>query len=589
MPGALFPRSPTSEIGDLPNIERRVRPKLEGMESGFTDHDIVVVSSNSSASLTFYENSKSSSSPYVGKPETQARRTKTQDRVNSLGSEGEESQWMRSNGNEGRAENSNAGMERQQQEWTLERMEERLRDKEMIQRLEEEIRKLKEELLKKDDNLPSILLPPPPPPPPVRADDKRIHPALGNSDSSLLIASARAALRRAPMPIEAPINPLKSTKRQGLPTIGVPPDKMAAFLSELKNVRLRKVRSVSGQVSSAANLSINSNTSSASDSSFGGLSDRMDSNSASSVNSTFEYIDSELVKSGTKRKRELSDRHRQSLSYKRPLEILAIHPHTNIEKRSPPKMCTTTSSLASRIGADPGTCLSVYTDAATPSLASDNDHDVSPDEHVPQTPPRVHPQHPRHIGGVPEIIDVDAYIDQNVGMVEDLASPLSPQTVPIQSSSTGSIFSRRLPTSPLPNDLRRKPHRPSKLPRPPRSVISVTRDGDDPPPPTNSAGAKSSTNRYLIHKSEPSRQHRGESTESNSRPLTQRSKGPCQHHSRRRSGQTNPPSAHAHLESPRTLDEELRCAVKSLESIGAGVDNEECGTLFGIGIRENLL
>lgn len=55
----------------------------------------------------------------------------------------------------------------------------------------------------------------------------------------MLFASARAALRHAPPPVELPINPPQ--RRKGQPAIGIPPDKMAAFLNEMKTVRLRKV------------------------------------------------------------------------------------------------------------------------------------------------------------------------------------------------------------------------------------------------------------------------------------------------------------------------------------------------------------
>lgn len=65
-----------------------------------------------------------------------------------------------------------------------------------------------------------------------------------NPDS--LFASARAALKHAGTPVEAPINLGASgigsrAKRQGQPTVNISGEKMAAFLSEMKTVRLRKV------------------------------------------------------------------------------------------------------------------------------------------------------------------------------------------------------------------------------------------------------------------------------------------------------------------------------------------------------------
>jgi hypothetical protein len=65
--------------------------------------------------------------------------------------------------------------------------------------------------------------------------------------ASTPLASARASLKHLAVPFEAPINPAVfggvalRTKRHGQPTVNVPSDKMAAFLSEMKTVRLRKV------------------------------------------------------------------------------------------------------------------------------------------------------------------------------------------------------------------------------------------------------------------------------------------------------------------------------------------------------------
>jgi hypothetical protein len=57
---------------------------------------------------------------------------------------------------------------------------------------------------------------------------------------SHLFSSARASLKQAPVPVENPINPLIG-RRAGQPTVGLAADKMAAFLNEMKTVRLRKV------------------------------------------------------------------------------------------------------------------------------------------------------------------------------------------------------------------------------------------------------------------------------------------------------------------------------------------------------------
>jgi len=59
-------------------------------------------------------------------------------------------------------------------------------------------------------------------------------------DASILFTAARASLKPRVTPEEKPINPPRVSRRQGQPTIGITPDKMAAFLDEMKSVRLRK-------------------------------------------------------------------------------------------------------------------------------------------------------------------------------------------------------------------------------------------------------------------------------------------------------------------------------------------------------------
>lgn len=93
--------------------------------------------------------------------------------------------------------------------------------------------------MKRPSSVSELHLPPPPPPPPPLPKTILAIPK-GTSDPHSLFASARACLRHAPTPVENPINPLPS-RRTGMPTVGIAPDKMAAFLNEMKTVRLRKV------------------------------------------------------------------------------------------------------------------------------------------------------------------------------------------------------------------------------------------------------------------------------------------------------------------------------------------------------------
>ncbi|KAH7873868.1 uncharacterized protein C8R40DRAFT_362991 [Lentinula edodes] len=131
---------------------------------------------------------------------------------------------------------------------------EKERDKEKIRKLEEEIERLKEELRRRPAPTPPFPIPPPPPPPPQPplAISIAAPSALNNSNAPAPFAHARAALNHAPTPKEAPINP---PRRGGQPTVGVTADKMAAFLTEMKTVRLRKVGSQSTLGKSTGNLS----------------------------------------------------------------------------------------------------------------------------------------------------------------------------------------------------------------------------------------------------------------------------------------------------------------------------------------------
>lgn len=97
----------------------------------------------------------------------------------------------------------------------------------------------------------SIAIPPPPPPPPplppnvIPIQFQNLASTSATSPGSLF-TSARAALKHTSTPIETPINLGASgignrAKRQGHPTVNISGEKMAAFLNEMKTVRLRKV------------------------------------------------------------------------------------------------------------------------------------------------------------------------------------------------------------------------------------------------------------------------------------------------------------------------------------------------------------
>ncbi|KAG2058461.1 hypothetical protein BDR06DRAFT_950253 [Suillus hirtellus] len=126
------------------------------------------------------------------------------------------------------------------------------RDKERIRMLEEEVRMLKEELSRRRRSpTPQIQtqvpIPPPPPPlPPPPGVRIPLPPYLG--ESKALFASARAALRPTEAGTTGSTNDLarSASGKVRQPTVNVPSDKMAAFLNEMRTVRLRKVGSAPG-------------------------------------------------------------------------------------------------------------------------------------------------------------------------------------------------------------------------------------------------------------------------------------------------------------------------------------------------------
>jgi hypothetical protein len=154
---------------------------------------------------------------------------------------------------------------------------EREKDKERIRLLEDEIQRLKEEvsstyclstvLMKKQlakrrtveptsrtERVESFYMPPPPPPPHplnswrvIPAPISRPSSGSGTFATDEFLSSVRASLKHTGTPEEAPINSIYAgsrSKRTGQPTVNIETDKMAAFLSEMKSVKLRKVGSL---------------------------------------------------------------------------------------------------------------------------------------------------------------------------------------------------------------------------------------------------------------------------------------------------------------------------------------------------------
>jgi hypothetical protein len=214
----------------------------------------------------------------------------------------------------------------------------------------------------------------------------------------------------------------------------------------------------------------------------------------------------------------------------------------------------------------------------TPSLTSDNDHerDDSHDEHTPPTPPGAHSHVLHHIREPKEVPEVHAYRESH-----DESNLQGLPSMPSQASSMADIFARRPPTSPLPPDTPRKPYRPSKARRSPRLSMSVIVVNNMPC--LTNASAQDSSNPLLV--GQPPKRDLRESF----RPFAQNGKG-RRSRSQRKQTRLYPSSGAQHIfrSHRRTLDEELRHAVKSLHSIGAEepLDYDECDAFIGVGSRE---
>ncbi|KAH7912324.1 hypothetical protein BJ138DRAFT_1171990 [Hygrophoropsis aurantiaca] len=379
----------------------------------------------------------------------------------------------------------------------------REKDKEKIRELEDEIRRLKEELSRQSRQrlaADATNIPPPPPPPlppplPVRIPLGTSH---GPTDPNMFL-SARAALRHTNTPVEAPINAVLRTKRQGQPTVNVPSDKMAAFLNEMKTVRLRKVGS--GAIPGPSNSSRNGVGSSVAGPS--GLSrsvssgsTRLPTSNGPRRNSTSVPSDirrEAVVRTGEKRKIDaiggdnLEDVLRAAVR-RRSNNASDTSASLTSLAASNPRAANASSTSSTRNQTWPSISASANeTDITTPSLCSDNEDregNGSLEDRLPSTPP----------GPRTSLADfrrkTAGYRDREVIDVDMLDDEISTQPTRVPGSPrirrpSNELFTKRPPMSPITVPTPRKIKPPARTRRgatpKPKAValLDSEEDGED--------------------------------------------------------------------------------------------------------------
>ncbi|KAI6107917.1 hypothetical protein F5141DRAFT_1119359 [Pisolithus sp. B1] len=420
-------------------------------------------------------------------------------------------------------------------------LDERERDKQRIKMLEEEVKRLREEL--------------------SRSQDYQIPDAL--------FASARAALRHTSHPVEAPINhSVSGRKRQGKPTVNVPSEQMAAFLNEIKTVRLRKVGTTPASITGIATTSTRqvpeSSTLSKSTSALSWASGPIRPTTqeltrrrslASLRDAAPNLLAKEiLLKAGQKRKADAMECDELNVS-RATKRRLAQSSDVSVPSGGWPQLSASSSKLHQPdFGKQTWPSFSANEiDLTTPSLCSDNerDGDGSLEDQTPSTPPGLQPAVIEQRSGLrePDIIDVDLEEDVNHDANSRAISP-SPRSSRLRKAD---IFEKRPPMSPIPDSTPRKPAAPARVRRvstPKPKHIPPASDSDSD---TNSRNIDSVPCISLIP------------------PSQEKPTSP-----RKRTGDRRPP----------TLDEELRTAQPQAADAG-GAESFEDNVFVATGTKNN--
>ncbi|RPD60995.1 hypothetical protein L226DRAFT_462661 [Lentinus tigrinus ALCF2SS1-7] len=502
--------------------------------------------------------------------------------------------------------------------------DEREQDKKRIRMLEEEVARLRAELALKNNN--ASMMPPPPPPPPPPLFRPHIHTTSSGGDPNYL-ASARASLKPTAPPVEAPINGAASrTRKAGQPTLNLSSDKMAAFLREMKTVRLRKVGGTAasgsmGPPSMAGDITIGGDLTRST--SGHGMSEAR--RAAILGDTSFDTGVAARIFIGDKsekRKRDASEEEAAGPSKRRETTFLrtnntggssASSSQSTLASNSQSSTSSSQSSSSSANSSASGASLfdapaphsqasrhkanaplriwptRSSTDLTTPSLCSDNENDHSEDR-VPDTPSDssrgrndiVRAVEPRELQPQqePEIIDVDAL--DTPPRRERSGSPIS--DVKTEAQTRKDVFARRPPENPMPSQSPVKPRPPArtktKIPAPaptklpmPRKAPVATRpaehgsDSDDPLDlvglPDSRPASRARSRRESEHDDAPVAGPSRIPREASATSARSRSRSHSRSHSHTQAESSQSRMSH-HARRRLTLDEEVRRAGESL-------------------------
>ncbi|THH16663.1 hypothetical protein EW146_g4009 [Bondarzewia mesenterica] len=349
---------------------------------------------------------------------------------------------------------------------------------EKIKLLEEEVRRLKAELAKRPTTsstshsyVPHLIPPPPPPPPPPLPRVRGRVPTAAETAS--LFASVRANLKHTRAPVEAPINSAvyggaSRVKRKGQPTVNVPSDKMAAFLTEMKTVRLRKVNGGPADMNSFASRST-------------GVSDFSRSVSGIGEKRKWDGYVGEEVQAAKRRLTMGSASTTLTFSSENRLLSQSFSGLPSSRNVSGPSALSQSLPPSSHVPTRNWPPMAAdITDLTTPSLTSDGDHEgeTSPEDRLPPTPPMV------PISDIRGPIRVPSINKPLAG--EEIAdvSMLSPMKIPYSAGAPAASPSppRQQPPSPSPPP--QQPSHPSSPPQQPLSSSPPPQQFLSPPPPS---------------------------------------------------------------------------------------------------------